>query len=78
MVNGNRLPLTCSTPANRHRPTPFLGNCDPTGASSAHEAIVVGPADGSVRMLNPSMSGETWWAALTPAGSEVLGGDWLR
>ncbi|MGE0377067.1 MAG: hypothetical protein AB7Q45_16785, partial [Planctomycetaceae bacterium] len=58
------------------RPTPFLGNCDPTRASTAHAGLLVGLVDGSVRTLNPSMSGETWWAAVTPSGSEVLGGDW--
>jgi hypothetical protein len=33
-------------------------------------------ADGSVRMLSAGMSGTTWWAAVTPAGREVLGSDW--
>ena len=37
---------------------------------------VVGLADGSVRTLAPSMSGDTWWAAVTPSGGEVLGSDW--
>ncbi len=59
------------------QPTPFLGNCDPTRASTAHTGgILVGLADGSVRTLAPSMSGATWWAAVTPAGGEVLGSDW--
>lgn len=58
------------------RPTPFLGNCDPTRASTSHDAILVGLVDGSVRMLNPSMTGESWWAAVTPAGSDLLGSDW--
>jgi prepilin-type N-terminal cleavage/methylation domain-containing protein len=59
------------------RPTPFLGNCDPTQAATAHSGgMLVGLADGSVRTLNPSMSGATWWAAVTPAGCEVLGSDW--
>jgi prepilin-type N-terminal cleavage/methylation domain-containing protein len=59
------------------QPTPFLGNCDPTRASTAHTGgILVGLADGSVRTLAPSMSGATWWAAVTPAGGEVLGPDW--
>lgn len=53
-------------------PDPFLGNCDPTRASTAQaRGIVVGLADGSVRNLSPSMSGDTWWAAVTPAGGEV-------
>jgi prepilin-type N-terminal cleavage/methylation domain-containing protein len=59
------------------QPTPFEGNCDPTRASTAHAGgILVGLADGSVRTLAPSLSGATWWAAVTPAGGEVLGTDW--
>ena len=59
------------------QPTPFLGNCVPYKASTAHTGgILVGLADGSVRTLAPSMSGDTWWAAVTPAGGEVLGSDW--
>jgi prepilin-type N-terminal cleavage/methylation domain-containing protein len=56
---------------------PREGNCDPTRASTAHAGgIQVGLADGSVRTLARSMSGATWWAAVTPAGGELLGSDW--
>jgi Protein of unknown function (DUF1559) len=59
------------------QPTPFLGNCDPTRASTAHAGgILVGLADGTVRTLAPTMSGKTWWAALTPSDGEVMGSDW--
>jgi len=59
------------------QPTPFEGNCDPTRAATAHPGgIQVGLADGSVRTLSATMSGTTWWAAVTPSGSEVLGSDW--
>jgi prepilin-type N-terminal cleavage/methylation domain-containing protein len=59
------------------QPEPFLGNCDPTRASTAHTSgMQVCLADGSVRTLAPSMSGETWWAAVTPMGREVQGSDW--
>jgi prepilin-type processing-associated H-X9-DG protein len=59
------------------QPTPFVGNCDPTRASTAHSGgMSVGLADGSVRALAPGMSGATWWAAVTPSGGEVLGSDW--
>jgi prepilin-type N-terminal cleavage/methylation domain-containing protein len=58
-------------------PEPSLGNCDPTRASTAHvSGIQVGLADGSVRNLSPSMSGDTWWAAVTPSGGELQGADW--
>src|SRR5262249_18691876 len=57
------------------QPTP--GNCDPTRASTAHAGgMMVCLADGSVRTLAPSLSGATWWAAVTPSGGEVLGPDW--
>jgi prepilin-type processing-associated H-X9-DG protein len=57
------------------QPTP--GNCDPSRAATAHTGgMQVVLADGSVRTLSPSMSGTTWWAAVTPAGGEVLGSDW--
>jgi prepilin-type N-terminal cleavage/methylation domain-containing protein len=59
------------------RPTPYLGNCDPTRASTPHAGgIQVGLVDGSVRTLSAGMSGATWWAAVTPSGGEVLGSDW--
>jgi prepilin-type N-terminal cleavage/methylation domain-containing protein len=56
---------------------PTAGNCDPTRAATAHAGgMLVCLADGSVRMLAPSLSGETWWAAVTPSGGEVLRSDW--
>ncbi len=59
------------------QPTPYLGNCDPTRAASGHTGgIQVGLADGSVRNLAQGMSGNTWWAACTPAGNDLLGSDW--
>ncbi len=64
-------------PGSIFQPRPPEGNCDPTRAATAHTGgIQVGLADGSVRTLAPSMSGTTWWAAVTPSGGEVLGPDW--
>jgi prepilin-type N-terminal cleavage/methylation domain-containing protein len=46
-------------------------------ATSPHTAgINVGLGDGSVRFVARSISGNTWWHALTPSGGEVLGPDW--
>jgi prepilin-type N-terminal cleavage/methylation domain-containing protein/prepilin-type processing-associated H-X9-DG protein len=51
--------------------------CDWRRPNSPHSGgINVGMADGSVRFVAPSISGRTWWAAVTPAGGEVLGDDW--
>ena len=62
-------PMPSAPGRNFRSSPPFLGNCDPTRASTAHAGgILVGLADGSVRTLSPGMSGTTWWAAVTPAG----------
>jgi prepilin-type N-terminal cleavage/methylation domain-containing protein len=59
------------------RPLPFATACNPTRASTAHAGgILVGLGDGSVRTIQPSLTGATWWAACTPSGGEVLGPDW--
>ncbi len=59
------------------RPIPALGNCDPTRASTSHEAgMQVGLGDGSVRNLSRNINPVTWWSACTPRGGEIVGGDW--
>jgi hypothetical protein len=58
------------------RPSPFLGNCDPVLASTAHDTLNVCLADASVRRLAPGIPGATWWALCTRQGGEVLGQDW--
>src|SRR5262249_24725500 len=69
----------CIGPSSKFlvQPNPFRGNCDPTLASSPHTGgINAGMLDGSVRFVSAGISGQTWWAACTPAGGEVLGNDW--
>jgi prepilin-type N-terminal cleavage/methylation domain-containing protein len=64
-------------PGSKFQVQPRQGNCDPTRAATAHPGgMVVCLADGSVRTLSPGISGDTWWAAVTPSGGEVLGSDW--
>ena len=47
-----------------------------SGPRSLDEYIPVGMGDGSVRLINgKKISYETWKAAITPAGGEVLGSD---
>ncbi|HET6572172.1 MAG TPA: H-X9-DG-CTERM domain-containing protein, partial [Fimbriiglobus sp.] len=49
------------------------GFCDRGVASGFHTGgLLVGLGDGSVRMVNASMTPLTWWYALTPSGGEVL------
>jgi hypothetical protein len=38
--------------------------------------MLTGMGDGSVRVVSPTISEWTYWAAVTPAGSESLGPDW--
>jgi len=64
----------CIGPSSKFlvRPTPHLGNCDPTLASSPHVGgMQVNMLDGSCRFLSASISGSVWWAACTPASGEV-------
>jgi prepilin-type N-terminal cleavage/methylation domain-containing protein len=70
--NGNPI-----GPASLFQVQPAQGNCDPSRPSTAHTGgMQVALADGSARTLSQGMSGTTWWAAVTPAGGEVLGSDW--
>ena len=56
---------------------PPAGECDPSLMSTPHRGgMLVAPADGSCRSISPRISPETFWAAVTPDGGEVLGGDW--
>jgi prepilin-type N-terminal cleavage/methylation domain-containing protein len=59
------------------RPTPWDSNCDYRLPSTGHTSgIMVCLGDGSTRLVATGTSTATWWAALTPAGGEVLGSDW--
>ncbi len=56
---------------------PGANECDWSVPQTPHRSgMLVALADGSVRTLSTSMSPGTFWAAVTPAGGEVLGGDW--
>jgi len=59
----------------QQQPTP--GTCDDARPASPHTGgINVGLGDGSVRFVAQGISPATWWYAITPAGSEVMGPDW--
>jgi prepilin-type N-terminal cleavage/methylation domain-containing protein len=56
-------------------PHPF--DCDPSMPQTPHgSGMLVGLGDGSVRTVSPRVAETTFWAAVTPAGGEVVGADW--
>lgn len=56
---------------------PLSRKCNPMMTQSIHPGIILaGLGDGSVRGITSSVSGETWWAAITPGDSDVFGSDW--
>lgn len=58
-------------------PNPNTTDCDPTRAHALYvSGIQVALCDRSTRTVLPGTSGNTWWAALTPANDDILGGDW--
>ncbi len=82
---GDAIPVTSGVPPMsvgsvasltfQTRPNP--ADCDPRLAQTPHEGgMIVALGDGSVRTLSPGMAAITYWAAVTPAGGEVLGQDW--
>ncbi len=64
-------------PASEGPRPPGPGECDTSIPQTPHAGgMLVVLADGSVRTIRQSVSPETFWAAVTPAGGEVLAGDW--
>jgi prepilin-type N-terminal cleavage/methylation domain-containing protein len=63
------------------RPRPYAmpgASCVAGIASSPHDNLIhAALADGSVRVIAQSISGNTWWAAFTPNAGETLGADWV-
>src|SRR5262249_5668662 len=59
------------------QPNPYLSNCNPLRASTGHSGgMNVSLGDGSARSISSSISGQSWWHAITPSSGEVLKGDW--
>jgi type II secretory pathway pseudopilin PulG len=70
-------PMYAHYSQGRFQTTPSQKDCDPALPQTPHPSgISVGIADGSVRTVAPTVSPQTWWAATTPDGGEVLGPDW--
>jgi prepilin-type N-terminal cleavage/methylation domain-containing protein len=59
------------------QPSNNAGLCDPAKAQTGHSSgMEVALCDGSVRVLSASMTGTTWWSAVTPNAADTLGPDW--
>jgi prepilin-type N-terminal cleavage/methylation domain-containing protein len=63
--------------------TPFLSqpnkatNCNPELASTGHPGVInVCMGDGAVKVVVAEVSPQTWFAACTPAGDDIIGTDW--
>jgi prepilin-type N-terminal cleavage/methylation domain-containing protein/prepilin-type processing-associated H-X9-DG protein len=75
-------------PASKFLVRPTLQYCDNTpggGSSNVCSKLAESPhsnginvalGDGSVRFVSQAVRGDTWWAATTRDGGEVLGSDW--
>lgn len=56
---------------SRFQVQPPPKRCNPCLASTAHQTMNTGMADGSVRALTAEVSRAVWWALLTPAGHDM-------
>ncbi|MEO2088035.1 MAG: DUF1559 domain-containing protein [Gemmataceae bacterium] len=75
-VTFQTTPVVWSKAASSSR-TPLPNECDTTLANTPHRGgMIVALADGSCRTISPRIMPETFWAAVTPAGGEILGWDW--
>ena len=74
----------CYAPVGNRRPAPFRPHLEALENRWVPSTLTVTKAldtgalgDGSLRgEIAAAQSGDTWWAAVTPAMGEVLGSDW--
>jgi prepilin-type N-terminal cleavage/methylation domain-containing protein/prepilin-type processing-associated H-X9-DG protein len=73
-TNGSTIP---SVSGLTFQVRPPVAQVDPRIPQTPHSGgMPVGMADGSARILRPTLSERTFWALVTPAGGEVIQGDW--
>ena len=76
MTSGNP-PVSVAVGNVTFQVRPRVDQCDPRQPNASLAAgLQVGMADGSVRVLHTGIAPATFWGLVTPAGGEVLGGDW--
>jgi prepilin-type N-terminal cleavage/methylation domain-containing protein len=72
---GDEVPENGVIPEETFQVMPTV--CNSHVAQTPHAAgMLVALADGSGRIISPSISRATYWAAVTPAGNDLLGTDW--
>ncbi len=77
ITTGNPPTSQGSVPGLTFQVRPRVSECDPRIPQTPHSGgMLVALGDGGVRTLSRGMSATTFWAAVTPAGGEVLGDDW--
>jgi len=75
--HGDVLPGSAEAQSVTFQLRPKIEEADPRIPQSPYtHGLLAGLADGSVRMISPQISPQTFWAAVTPNGGEVLGPDW--
>jgi peptide/nickel transport system permease protein len=63
--------------ASFYQDNPKFGGSNGNIASTPHTGgIMAGMGEVSVRNVSRGVSGNTWWAAMTPSGNDALGSDW--
>ncbi|MFO0810735.1 MAG: DUF1559 domain-containing protein [Gemmataceae bacterium] len=68
---------TGSTAGLTFQAAPAPPDCNPKVAQTPHPGgMLVALADGSARVIAPTISAQTYWAAVTPARGDSLGSDW--
>jgi prepilin-type N-terminal cleavage/methylation domain-containing protein len=79
---GVTVPLCQMNPRGKRYATMFQvlpkrDDCKPVVPTAFYrEGLLCAMGDGSVRLFSPTVSEQTFWAAVTPSGGEVVGSDW--
>ena len=74
---GDVMPDPNATPTLTFQVRPRIEDCNPRVPQTPYPGgLLAGLGDGSVRTIAPGVSSATFWAAVSPAGGEVLGNDW--
>ncbi len=77
VTSGNPPVSMASVPGKTFEVRPRPSGADGSILQTPHAGgLPVAFFDGSVRVIGPSVSERVFWAAVTPAGGELDGGDW--